>query len=60
MKAEYQILQTRRLAPHLVLGFLSVEFSFTDRPPLPVFLGVLAIETPEGNKIAHYQVSKLT
>jgi uncharacterized protein (TIGR02246 family) len=59
MKAEYQILQTRRLAPDLVLGYLGVEFSFTDRPPLPVFLGVLAIRTPEGTKIAHYQVSKL-
>lgn len=59
MKAEYQILQTRRLAPDVVLGYLGVEFSFTDRPPLPVFLGVLAIRAPEGDKIAHYQVSKL-
>jgi hypothetical protein len=59
MKAEYQILQSRRLAPDLVLGYLGVEFSFTDRPPLPVFLGVLAIRTPDGSKIAHYQVSKL-
>ena len=59
MKADYQILQTRRLALDLVLGYLSVEFSFTDRQPLPVFLAVLAIRTPEGNRIAHYQVSKL-
>jgi hypothetical protein len=59
MKADYRILETRRLAPDLVLGYLSVEFSFTDRPPLPLFLAVLATRTPEGNLIAHYQVSKL-
>ena len=59
MKADYRILETRRLAPDLVLGYLAVEFSFTDRPPLPVFLAVLAARTPKGNRIAHYQVSKL-
>lgn len=59
MKAHYQILETRRPAPDLVLGYLAVEFSFTDRPPLPVFLAVLANRTPEGYRIAHYQVSKL-
>lgn len=59
MKANYRILVTRRLAPDLVLGYLSVEFSFTDRPPLPLFLAVLATRTREGNLIAHYQISKL-
>ena len=59
MRADYRILETRRLAPDLVLGYLSVEFSFTDRQPLPVFLSVIAIRAAEGNRIAHYQVSKL-
>ncbi|MET7304813.1 nuclear transport factor 2 family protein [Embleya sp. NPDC005575] len=59
MKAGYQILQTRSFGPDLVLGYLSVEFTFTDRPPLPVFLAVLAIRTPEGSRMAHYQVSNL-
>ncbi|MFE2297074.1 hypothetical protein ACFXAW_02635 [Streptomyces sp. NPDC059445] len=31
----------------------------TDRPPLPVFLAVLAVATPDGNGVALYQVSKL-
>ncbi|MEY9931669.1 uncharacterized protein (TIGR02246 family) [Catenulispora sp. GP43] len=60
MTADYHILQTRNLAPDLVLGYLSVEFSFTDRSPLPVFLAVIAVSSSEGNRIAHYQVSKLS
>lgn len=59
MKADCRILETRRLAPDLVLGYLAVEFSFTDRPVLPVFLAVIAVRTAEGNRITHYQVSKL-
>ena len=59
MAVVYRILETRRLAPDLVLGYLSVEFSFTDRPALPLFLAVLAVRTPEGDRIAHYQISKL-
>lgn len=59
MRADYRILETRRLAPDLVLGYLAVEFSFTDRPVLPVFLAVIAVRTGDGNRITHYQVSKL-
>ena len=59
MAVVYRILETRRLAPDLVLGYLNVEFSFTDRPTLPLFLAVLAVRTPEGDRIAHYQISKL-
>ena len=59
MSVVYRILETRRPAPDLVLGYLSVEFSFTDRPSLPLMLSVLAARTPEGDRIAHYQVSKL-
>ncbi|WP_034260753.1 YybH family protein [Actinospica robiniae] len=59
MKAGYQVLETRRLAPDLVLGYLAVEFTYTDREPLPVFLAVIAVSAPEGNRITHYQVSKL-
>ena len=41
MTAEYRILETRRLADDLVLGYLSVDFSFTDRPTLTVYLSVI-------------------
>ena len=59
MKAAYRILETRRPADDLVLGYLSVDFSFTDRPTLSVNLGVLVTRTEEGWHISHYQVSRL-
>ncbi|MEU9212753.1 SgcJ/EcaC family oxidoreductase [Streptomyces sp. NPDC048415] len=59
MTAEYRILETRRLADDLVLGYLDTEFSFTDRPPLGVKLAVLVRRVAEGWSIVHYQVSRL-
>jgi uncharacterized protein (TIGR02246 family) len=59
MTATYKTLETRRLASDLVLGYLSVDFSFAERPTLTVYLGVLVKRTPEGWSIGHYQVSRL-
>src|SRR6185437_14124469 len=59
LKAEYKILHTRRLADDLVLGYLSVDFTFTDRPALNVYLGVLVKQETDGWLIDYYQVSKL-
>ncbi|MGW7522574.1 YybH family protein [Streptomyces sp. NPDC054783] len=59
MKAAYRILQTRRPADGVVLGYLDVEFSFTDRPPLEVKLSVLVTRAAEGWYVSHYQVSRL-
>ena len=59
MTATYQILETRRLASDLVLGYLSVDFSFVDRPTLTVYLCVIVTGTAEDWSISHYQVSRL-
>jgi len=59
LKAAYKILETRRPAEDLVLGYLSVDFSFTDRPTLTVYLSVLLHQSTDGWSISHYQVSKL-
>jgi hypothetical protein len=59
MTAQYQLLETRRLAVDLVLGYLSVEFGFVDRPPLAVDLGLLVKRLADGWYIAHYQISLL-
>jgi len=59
MTATYKTLETRRLASDLVLGYLSVDFSFADRPTLTVYLGVLLKRTADGWSISHYQVSHL-
>jgi len=59
LTAEYRILETRSPAEGLVLGYLSVDFSFTDRPTLSVNLSVLLRRLADGWAIAHYQVSAL-
>ena len=59
MTAAYTIQETRRLADDLVLGYLSVDFAFTDRPVLTVCLSVIVRRTGEEWLISHYQVSRL-
>jgi uncharacterized protein (TIGR02246 family) len=59
MTAAYRILETRRLADDLVLGYLKVDFSFPDRPTIAVHLGVLARQVDGDWYVSHYQVSRL-
>ncbi|MCX4744043.1 DUF4440 domain-containing protein [Kitasatospora sp. NBC_01287] len=59
MTAAYRVLETRRPAEDLVLGYLAVDFSFTDRPVLGVLLSVLLKRTGDGWRIGLYQVSRL-
>ncbi|MEU0970834.1 hypothetical protein ABZ357_37505 [Streptomyces sp. NPDC005917] len=59
LKAAYRILETWRPAEGVVLGYLAVEFSFTDRPPLDVKLSVLLTREGDDWYISHYQVSRL-
>ncbi|MGW2524856.1 YybH family protein [Streptomyces sp. NPDC001617] len=59
MTAAYRVLETRRPADGLVLGYLDVEFSFTDRPALDVKLSVLVTRVEDEWYISHYQVSRL-
>ena len=59
MTAAYRILETRRLAEDLVLGYQHVDFSFTDRPTVSVYLSVLVQRADDGWHIKHYQASRL-
>lgn len=59
LKAAYRVLETRRPADGLVLGYLDAEFSFTDRPALAVKLAVLLTRVEDDWYIAHYQVSRI-
>ncbi|MGR6320953.1 hypothetical protein Q2K19_21000 [Micromonospora soli] len=59
LTAAYDIRESRRLADDLVLGYLSVEFAFTDRPTLAVHLGVIVRRVGATWLISHYQVSRL-
>ena len=58
MKARYRIDETRRPADDLALGYLDVEFTYEDRQPLPVHLGVLLKREPDTWRILYYQVTK--
>lgn len=59
MTAAYDIRENRRLADNLVLGYLSVDFAFTDRPVLTVYLSVIVRQIGDAWLISHYQVSRV-
>jgi hypothetical protein len=59
LRAEYRILETRRPADNVVLGYTSVDFSFRERPTLGVHLSVLLTRGAADWYICHYQVSLL-
>jgi uncharacterized protein (TIGR02246 family) len=57
MAVAYRILETRRPAGELVLGYVRADFAFPDRATLSLNLGVLVARTDAGWRIQHYQVS---
>ena len=59
LRADYELVESREVGQDAILAYLSVDFSFTDRPTLSVHLSVLLDRAAEGWLIAHYQVSKL-
>lgn len=59
LTVDYQVLETRRLAPDQVLGYVHADFTFPDGRLVSVFLGVLVKQGADGWSIAYYQASKL-
>ncbi|MGW0197957.1 YybH family protein [Nonomuraea sp. NPDC003201] len=59
LSAAYHVLESRRLCEDIVLGYLSVDFSFTDRPTVSVTILVLLKRSQDDWLISHYQVSRL-
>jgi uncharacterized protein (TIGR02246 family) len=59
LSAAYHVLESRRLSEDIVLGYLTVDFSFTDRPTISVNLLVLLKRSEADWLISHYQVSRL-
>jgi hypothetical protein len=57
MTVIYRILETRRPADELVLGYVCADFGFPDRATVSLNLGVLVARTEAGWRIQHYQVS---
>lgn len=58
MTVEYQILETRTPAEGLVLGYLSADFAFPDRPSVGINLGVVVRREDDDWRIAFYQASR--
>ncbi|KAK1185686.1 SgcJ/EcaC family oxidoreductase [Streptomyces sp. NBS 14/10] len=59
LSAAYRILESRRLSEDTALGYLTVDFSFTDRPTVSINLLVLLKRSDADWLISHYQVSRL-
>ena len=59
MTATYTLRETRALSDELILGYLTVDFGFSDRATLTVYLSVIIRQDADGWRIAHYQVSHL-
>jgi muconolactone delta-isomerase len=59
MTALYTLRETRALSDGLVLGYFAVDFGFSDRGTLSVYLSVIIRQDAEGWRIVHYQVSRL-
>ena len=55
----YKLLETRALSDRLVLGYLTVDFRFSDRATITVYLSVIIRQDADGWRIVHYQVSRL-
>jgi uncharacterized protein (TIGR02246 family) len=58
MTVDYQILQTRRLAPDQVLGYVYADFAFPDRPTVGASIGVVVTRDGDGWSISYYQASR--
>jgi muconolactone delta-isomerase len=59
MTAVYTLRETRALTDGLVLGYFTVDFGFSDRATLTVYLSVIIRQDADGWRIVHYQVSRL-
>jgi uncharacterized protein (TIGR02246 family) len=57
MTVTYRILETRRPAEGLVLGYVRANFAFTDGHTVGLHLGVLITHGDDGWHILHYQAS---
>ncbi|AKS32494.1 YybH family protein [Mycolicibacterium goodii] len=57
MTVDYRISETRRPAPEVVLGYVAAEFSYVDRDPVHLNLGVLVVGAQGRWRIGFYEAS---
>jgi hypothetical protein len=59
MTVSYRILESRRPAPDVVLGYFRADFGFPEQPSIALHIGVLVQRGPDGWRIGHYQASRI-
>lgn len=59
MEVDYALLQTRRPAPDVALGYLRATFSWRDGNTVPAYIGVVVTRGIDGWLIAQYQASAI-
>lgn len=57
MTVTYRILESRRLADDVALGYLAATFSYPDRPPVELAIGVALVRRGQEWQVAQYQAS---
>jgi hypothetical protein len=58
MTVTYRILETRSPTEGLVVGYLSADFAYPDRPTVSVNIGVVITHGDDGGRILQYQASR--
>ena len=59
MTVAYRVLESRRPAADVVLGYLAATFSYPDRPAGHLAIGVVLTRVDERWQVAQYQASPL-
>lgn len=60
MTVEYRILESRRLATDVALGYLAADFAYRDRDTVHLNIGVVVTRTSKDWQISSYQASPAT
>jgi uncharacterized protein (TIGR02246 family) len=59
LTANYKTLDVRQPAPGVIVGYVSVDFGFRDKPTIRVHLTVVLERSDAAWLISHYHVSKV-
>jgi len=57
MTVDYRILESRRLTSDVAFGYLAAEFTYVDRQPVHLNIGVVLTRTSKDWQITSYQAS---
>jgi uncharacterized protein (TIGR02246 family) len=59
MAVTYEVLESRRPTDDVAIGYLRATFTFVDRPPLPLNIGVTLVRNGDQWQVVQYQASRV-